>query len=64
MDVIKLLSAIVLLFVTAFCAFGFLATFEPPGSIGFRIAYGVVGVLSLSAAAWLFAGAFRKKHVH
>ena len=53
MFLIKLLSALVLLAVAAFCGFGFLATFEPPGSVGFRIVYALIGLACLSCAIWL-----------
>ena len=59
MFVIKLLASLALLAVAAFCGFGFLATFEPPGSVGWRIGYTVVGLACLAAAAWLLLGGRR-----
>jgi hypothetical protein len=37
----RFLLAFALLALAAFCAFGVLATFEPPGSVGLRGGYGV-----------------------
>jgi hypothetical protein len=45
--------AAVLLGIAAFCAFGFLATFEPPGFIGWRVFYTVAGGLCLLAVGWI-----------
>ena len=41
-----------LLAVASFCVFGFMATFEPPGELGMRTIYAIVGVLSLAGASW------------
>ncbi|MGQ0552833.1 MAG: hypothetical protein ACT4PU_06390 [Planctomycetota bacterium] len=52
----RILLALLLLAVAAFCGFGFMATYEPTDGSGFmawRIGYGVVGVLCLGGAAWL-----------
>jgi hypothetical protein len=43
---IRILISFVLLAIVAFCSFSFLATFEPPGFIGWRIVYGVAIMLS------------------
>ena len=43
----KGLVSAVLLAIIAFCGFGFMATFEPPGFIGWRIIYGVGGLACL-----------------
>jgi hypothetical protein len=51
---IRSVVALVLLAVAAFCGFGFLATFEPPGFVGLRIGYAVAIVLSLVGGIWLF----------
>jgi len=50
---VRILLALLLLAVTAFCVFGFLATYEPPGALALRIVYGVAGVLCLIGAGWL-----------
>lgn len=50
MIIVKILASLVLLAVAAFCVFGFLATFEPPGSMGWRIGYATLGLLSLAGA--------------
>jgi hypothetical protein len=56
MFAMKLLAALALLAVAGFCVFGFLATFEPPGLIGWRIAYGAIGLTCLAIARWLLLG--------
>jgi uncharacterized membrane protein HdeD (DUF308 family) len=43
----RLLAALVLSGVLLACVFGFLATFEPPGSLGFRILYVFIGLFCL-----------------
>jgi hypothetical protein len=48
----RIVIVVVLLAVAAFCAFGFLATFEQTGSIGLRIGYAVLGTLCFCVAAW------------
>ena len=56
----KLLVAVVLLAVAAFCAFGFLASYEPPPSparLALRLAYAAVGLASLAGAGVLIARA-------
>jgi len=53
MLLIKLIATPALLAVTAFCVFGFLATFEGPGFLGWRIGYAVVGLSCLATTAWL-----------
>lgn len=50
------LLAIVLVLVILFCAFGFMATYEPPGSPGLRLVYASVGVASFAYIAWVVAG--------
>jgi hypothetical protein len=50
---LRVVGAVFLLVITAFCIFGFLATFEPPGVPAVRIIYTMLGVLSLLSAAWL-----------
>ena len=51
--VARILSALVLLAITAFTVYGFMATFEPPGFLIWRIIYSVIGLLSLGAAGWM-----------
>jgi hypothetical protein len=50
----------VTLMVMAFCVFGFVATFEPPGWPALRAAYGVGVLAALGACAlivrWLWKG--------
>jgi hypothetical protein len=48
-------SAILLLLIAAFCAYGFLASFEPgPRAVNFRIAYAAAGLLCLVGVAVLY----------
>jgi hypothetical protein len=51
----KLALTLLLVAVAAFCAFGFLASFEPPGFLVFRWLYGAIAVAcSMSIVAlWL-----------
>ena len=46
---------VMLVAITAFCSFGFLASFEPPGFLAFRWLYGGVVIVSVVAilAVWL-----------
>lgn len=50
----RLILAAMLLAFAGFCAFGFLASFEPgPQAIFFRVLYPALGVIGLAASAWL-----------
>jgi hypothetical protein len=57
-------GSLLLLSVAAFCAFGFLATFEPttrPGEfLAFRIGYATVGLGCIAGAVLLIVTAMRK----
>jgi hypothetical protein len=56
MDILlRLTLSLLLAAVTAFCCFGFLASFEAPGFPVFRLLYGSVAVTSVAAiaASWL-----------
>lgn len=61
---VAIFGSLLLLAVTAFCVFGFLATFEPTDKttqfLAFRIGYAVVGVGSLIGVAFLMSKALRK----
>lgn len=48
----RLVAAVVLLVIAAFCAFGFMATFESPDFLVWRIGYATVVVLCLAGIAW------------
>lgn len=53
---IRIILALVLIAVLLFCAYGFLATFEPlerSVQITWRIVYGGVGSACIGGAAWL-----------
>jgi len=52
----KLLLAVVLLAVAGFCVFGFLATYEPPGLVVWRVIYAALGLVSLLGAGGLIFG--------
>jgi hypothetical protein len=63
MIVIEVAFALVLLMLAAFCAFGFLATFEPNDpaiAMRWRIGYGFVGFACLGGAAWLLFSSIRR----
>jgi hypothetical protein len=48
----KEVIAIILLFVAAFCVYGFIASTEPgPNHIYYRIGYPIVGIVCLAIAA-------------
>lgn len=53
----KLLSAVISFGIAGFCAFGFLATFEPgiPNAVAFRVTYIGGGITSLVFIVWLLA---------
>ncbi|MBS0261369.1 MAG: hypothetical protein JSS02_05380 [Planctomycetes bacterium] len=54
-QIARLMGALLLLPLTAFCVFGFLASFEPgadPGHL-FKTGYALLGCSSLLAAGWL-----------
>jgi uncharacterized membrane protein YuzA (DUF378 family) len=50
--VIRILIVLVALPIIAFCMFGVLATFEPPGSVAWRIAYIIIGLGCVAVATW------------
>jgi hypothetical protein len=52
MRLFRILFAVALLLVTAFCVYGFLASFEPPSFLIIRIGYAVLGMGCLIAAFW------------
>ena len=53
----RLALSLVLIAVTTFCGFGFLASFEPPGFLVFRWLYGAVAITCVVAilAVWLIS---------
>ncbi len=55
--VLRLALTLILIAVTAFCGFGFLASYEPPGLIVFRWLYGAVAIACVVAivAVWLIS---------
>ncbi|MDB5354021.1 MAG: hypothetical protein JWN24_474 [Phycisphaerales bacterium] len=58
MNMLRVLAGMLLLVPTAFCAFGFLASFEPtPHAMLFRIGYAVAGLGLLTGAMALFVRA-------
>jgi hypothetical protein len=55
----RILIALIALAVLAFCGFGFLTTFEPPGFMAWRIGYGVTGAACLGVVTWALTSAKR-----
>ena len=47
----RLLYALILLACVLFCTFGFLAAGEPGVAVGWRVAYGVLGLATLTGFA-------------
>ena len=56
------IRTVLLLCVTAFCAYGFLASFELPGDVFWKAMYSAVGVAALAGAAfpWIFRPAAKQ----
>jgi O-antigen ligase len=48
----RILVALIALAVLAYCAYGFLCTYEPPGFIGWRIGFGIAGAACLGVVTW------------
>jgi len=51
----RILAVLDLVALAAFCVFGFLASYEPPGSWGARYIYGIAGcgcVAGIAALLW------------
>jgi uncharacterized membrane protein YkvI len=46
----RIIAALVLVAVAAFCAFGFLASFEPGNGLSWKVAYGGLACFSLGCA--------------
>ena len=59
--ILKIIVLAMCLFLAAFCAFGFLASFEPGvrGALSFRVAYGAVGLGCVGAIVAIAVSAFR-----
>ncbi len=56
MQFLRVIVAVPLFLFALFCAYGFLASFEPGDFLIFRILYPVLGVASLAGAIWLMLG--------
>jgi len=57
-----ILGSLLLLAIAAFCAFGFMASFEPTANaLAFRIGYAVVGVACLVSVVLLIVSAMRRR---
>lgn len=52
----RLITALMLLAVAAFCGFGYLATFEPPGFLMMRVVYAVLGGAFAAGAGLVLFG--------
>jgi hypothetical protein len=50
---LRLVAAVLLVALAAFCAYGFVASFEPGDFLIFRIGYPLAGLLCLAAAVYL-----------
>ena len=50
--ILRIVIVGIALAILAFCIFGVLATFEPPGSVAWRIAYIVIGLCCTAVATW------------
>ena len=50
---IRAVVAFFLLGVAAFCIFGFLATYEPPGFPGWRLIYGAASLTCVAGIGWV-----------
>ncbi len=58
----RVLLALLLLAFTAFCSFGFIATYEPvDGAIPWRIGYGIAVIASLYGVARLLRGGSKEE---
>ena len=53
----RVLVALILAAIAVFTLFGFLATFEPPGFLLWRLVYAVGGFTAIGGAGWVL---FRK----
>lgn len=51
----RILITLMALALLAFCGFGFLASYESPGFIAWRIGYGITGAACLGVVAWALA---------
>lgn len=56
MALLRIVGVLALPALAGFCFFGFLATYEPPGSRTLRIAYAVVGVACVAGAGVVASG--------
>lgn len=63
---VAILGSLFLLAIAAFCAFGFMATFEPTARsaefLAFRIGYAVVGVACLVGIVLLIVNAMGRRN--
>ena len=58
---VAILGSLLLLAIAAFCAFGFMATFEPTANaLAFRIGYAVIGLGCLVGVGFLVGNAVRR----
>lgn len=57
---VAIFGSLLLLAVSAYCSFGFMATFEPTdNALAFRMGYTVIGLGCLVGAGLLLGNAFR-----
>jgi hypothetical protein len=60
MRFLRVLLAFPLLLFGVFCAYGFLASFEPGDFLIFRILYPALGAVSVAGAVWMILGRPRR----
>ena len=59
---VAILGSLLLLAIAAFCAFGFMASFEPTDNAwAFRIGYAVVGIACLVGVVLLIVNVLRRR---
>jgi hypothetical protein len=51
--VVRLISGVMLFGISAFCVFGFLASFEPGVGMMWKVGYGLLGCFCLTGVVWL-----------
>jgi cytochrome c-type biogenesis protein CcmH/NrfF len=57
----KLVLTVMLVAIIVSCTYGFLATFEPPGSLAARLLYAIVAVACVAGIGVLWIAKFRRE---
>ena len=63
MSIVRVVGACFCLALFAFCAFGFLASYEPPDVAGIRVLDGILGFASLTGAVVLVSPGIDSKRL-